>query len=65
MGLFSNFNASGNVDGLGVFYSNTSDLQSLKFLSNCHKSKAEVLNCNKVLVSIHWSDIVLLFFVVA
>lgn len=40
MGLFSNFNASGNVDGLGV----------LKFLSNCHKSKAEVLNCNKVYI---------------
>lgn len=63
--LFSNFHARGNVEGLGVFYSNTSDMHSLKFLSSYHKSKAEVLNSNKLLVSIHWPNAGLVFFVVA
>lgn len=50
MGLFSNLNASGNVNGLGVFYSR--NIQSLKLLSNYHKSKAEV-------IINYWSEVII------
>lgn len=50
VGLFSNLNASGNVNGLGVFYSR--NIQSLKLLSNYHKSKAEV-------IINYWSEVII------